>query len=57
MNKSDLMDFDNTYDPERWEGYYELYENEDWVGLLKLCEIDAKNIQLICMHNKDMQMP
>ncbi len=36
------MDFDDTYDPESWEGYYELYENEDWIGLLKLCEIDAK---------------
>lgn len=36
------MSFEDTYDPESWEGYYELYENEDWVGLLKLCEIDAK---------------
>jgi len=30
------MSFDATYDPESWEGDYELYENEDWVGLLKL---------------------
>lgn len=36
------MHFDNTYDPESWEGDYELYEKEDWVGLLKLREIDAK---------------
>ncbi len=36
------MDFDNTYDLENWEGYYELYENEDWIGLLRLCEVDAK---------------
>ena len=36
------MDFDNTYGPESWEGYSEFYENEDWVGLLKFCEIDAK---------------
>jgi len=36
------VNFDDTYDPESWEGYYELYENEDWVGLLKWCEIDAK---------------
>jgi hypothetical protein len=37
------MSFDETYEPESWEGYYELYENKDWVGLLIYCEIDAKN--------------
>jgi hypothetical protein len=36
------VDFDDTYDPESWEGDYELYEKEDWVGLLKLRETDAK---------------
>jgi hypothetical protein len=36
------VSFDDTYDPESWEGYYELHENEDWVGLLKLSEMDAK---------------
>ena len=36
------MDFDNTYDPERWEGDYELYVNEDWIGLLRLREQEAK---------------
>ena len=36
------MKIDNTYDPESWEGDYELYEKEDWVGLLKLREIEAK---------------
>lgn len=37
-----MVDFDDTYDPESWEGDYELYEKEDWVGLLKLRETDAK---------------
>ena len=37
------MSFDDTYDLESWEGYYDLYENKNWVGLLKLCERDAKN--------------
>ena len=38
----DIVNIDDTYDPESWEGDYELYEKEDWVGLLKLREQDAK---------------
>jgi hypothetical protein len=33
---------EDTYDPESWEDYYWLYDKEDWVGLLKLSENDAK---------------
>ncbi len=36
------MNSDDTYDPESWEGDYELYEMEDWVGLLNLREKNAK---------------
>ncbi len=36
------MNSDDIYDPESWEGDYELYEAEDWVGLLNLREKDAK---------------
>ncbi len=36
------MNIDDTYDFESWEGDYELYEKEDWKGLLKLREVDAK---------------
>ncbi len=35
------MSIDDIYDLESWEGYYELHENEDWVGLLELSKIDA----------------
>jgi hypothetical protein len=36
------MYLDGTYDPESWQGDYELYEKQDWVGLLKLRESEAK---------------
>ncbi|MCG6191497.1 hypothetical protein [Maribellus maritimus] len=36
------MNFDKKYDFESWESDYELYDKEDWVGLLKLRETDAK---------------
>jgi len=36
------MDFDDTYGTESWEVDYELYEKEDWVGLLNLREKDAR---------------
>jgi hypothetical protein len=36
------VNFEDTYDLESWDNDFELYEKEDWVGLLKLREKDAK---------------